>query len=122
MTITLENITMAVTNLDEMVVFYNAVFETELHPTEPHPGIRAFSGTIAGIEWVLVPNTVAQVDAQQNRHQLQFMVTDAEKTIERAIANGGTPIDEAEERNGRIAGSVYDPDGNSLVFVQRPPA
>lgn len=117
--ITLDNITMAVDNVDEMVVFYDSVFEAGLELHMPFAGTRFFRGEIAGIELILVPNDIAQVKAEQSRIQLQFRVDDAEQIIDLAIASGGTPLDEAEERDGEINGAVFDPDGNSLVFVQR---
>ncbi len=114
----LDNISLAAENLEEMVVFYNAVFDAGLRQTQPVPGIKAFTGEIAGTEFMLVPNTLVKIQAQQSRHQLQYIVADVEKTIETAIANGGSPLDEAGERDGKITGAVYDPDGNALVFVQ----
>jgi predicted enzyme related to lactoylglutathione lyase len=118
MPIQLDNITLAAENLEEMVVFYSAVFDTDFKETRPVSGMKAFSGTISGIEFMLVPNSLVQINAQQGRHQMRYIVDDVEKTIETAIANGGSPLDEAGERAGKITGAAYDPDGNSLVFVQ----
>jgi len=118
MPIQLDNIGLAAESMDDMVVFYSAVFETDMTETNPVPGVKAFTGTIAGVEFMLVPNSLVQINAEQSRHQLQFIVDDVEKTIELAIANGGSPLDEAGERAGKITGAVYDPDGNALVFVE----
>lgn len=114
----LQQISLAAENLDEMVVFYSAVFGADFTETQPVPGVKAFSGSIDGVEFVLVPNTLAKITAEQSRHQLHYIVPNVEKTIETAIANGGSPLDEAGERAGKVTGAVYDPDGNPLVFVQ----
>jgi predicted enzyme related to lactoylglutathione lyase len=118
MTIQLENITLAVDDMDTMLRFYNAVFDCDLQPYQPFGDVRGYRGTLAGLEFVMVPNSIARVDARQNRQQLQFAVEDVEAIIDRAIGNGGTPLDEAEIRRGRMSGAVYDPDGNSIVFVE----
>jgi predicted enzyme related to lactoylglutathione lyase len=118
MSIQLENITLAVDDVEAMVRFYDAVFGCDLQPYQPFGDVRGYRGTLAGIELVMVPNSIAQVDARQNRQQLQFAVDDVEATVDRAVGSGGTPLDEAEIRRGRMSGAVYDPDGNSIVFVE----
>ncbi len=118
MTIHFDKISLAVEDLDEMVVFYSAVFQADFTQAEPVPGVKTFTGSIGGIEFALVPNVLAQIDAEQARHQFHFIVENVEKTIELALANGGSLLDEAAERQGIITGAVYDPDGNPLVFVQ----
>ncbi len=118
MSIQLENITLAAEDIEEMVRFYDAVFYCNLMPYQPFGDVNGYRGTLAGIEFVLVPNQIAQVDARQNRQQLQFAVDDVEAMIDRAIASGGNPLDEAEVRRGRMSGAVFDPDGNSIVFVE----
>lgn len=118
MPIQLENITLAADDIEEMVRFYDAVFHCNLMPYQPFGDVQGYKGTLAGIEFVLVPNRIAQVEARQNRQQLQFAVDDVEAIIDRAIASGGSPLDEAEVRRGRMSGAVFDPDGNSIVFVE----
>ena len=66
----------------------------------------------------MCPNSVAQVDAKQNRQQFDFLVDDVQATLDTALAHGGTPLQPAQEHNGTIIASVYDPDGNSMVFSQ----
>ncbi|MCA9914113.1 MAG: VOC family protein [Anaerolineae bacterium] len=118
MTIHFDKISLAVEDFEKMVVFYGAVFQADFTQAEPVPGVKTFTGTIAGVEFALVPNVLAQIEAEQARHQFHFIVEDVEKTIQLALANGGSILDEAAERHGIITGAVYDPDGNPLVFVQ----
>ena len=119
MPIEIDNVALAANNIDEMVVFYNAVLDTQLKQYEPFPNFISFKGKLGKLDFVVVSNEIAQVQAAQNRQQFQFIVDDVAETIETALANGGSLIDEAAERGGRISGAVYDPDGNSMVFVQR---
>ena len=119
MSISIDNVTLCATNMNEMVVFYSAVLDAKLEQFEPFPNFISFRGKLGILDFQIVSNEIAQVQASQNRQQFQFIVDDVTMTIETALANGGTLIDEAAERGGRMSGAVYDPDGNSMVFVQR---
>jgi len=119
MPIEFESILIAVENMNKMVIFYNTVFDADLQPSEPFADIKAFKGQLAGIELMLVPNSIAQVDAKRNRHQFQFIVDDVDSIMATALNNHGTLLDEAGQRGERVSGSVYDPDENSIVFFQR---
>lgn len=119
MPVEIDNVTIAANKLDEMVVFYNAVVDAQLSQYEPFPNFMSFRGKLGNLDFAIVSNEVAQVQAAQNRQQFQFIVDDVAETIQTALLNGGALIDEAAERGGRISGAVYDPDGNSMVFVER---
>jgi predicted enzyme related to lactoylglutathione lyase len=118
MSVRISNITIAATRMDAMVAFYNAVLETNFQPTELFPGTTAYHGILAGIPVLMCPNSVAQVDAKQNRQQFDFLVEDVQVTFDIALAHGGTALQSAQEHNDTIIASVYDPDGNSMVFSQ----
>jgi predicted enzyme related to lactoylglutathione lyase len=118
MSVRISNMTIAATNVDAMVAFYNAVLETDFQPIELFPGTTAYHGKLAGIPVLMCPNSVAQVDAKQNRQQFDFQVDDVLVTLDSALAHGGTALQSAQEHNGVIIASVYDPDGNSMVFSQ----
>ena len=83
------------------------------------PGATAYRGTLAGINVLMCPNAVAGVEAKQNRQQFDFLVDDVQSAMTAALANGGTELSAAQEQNGVTVGSVYDPDGNSIVFMQK---
>ena len=118
MSIRITNLTIAATNVDAMVAFYNAVLYTNFQPMELFPGTTAYRGILAGIPVLMCPNSVAQVDAKQNRQQFDFMVDDVRTTLASALVHGGRALQSAEEHNGMVIASVYDPDGNSMVFSQ----
>lgn len=118
MSITIEQITLATTNTGKMVEFYNSVLETTLNPFEPFPGATFYSGTLASIPLTVCPNTVAGVEAKQNRQQFRFRVDNVHDTFIAALNNHGTELSAIEEQGDMLIGSVYDPDGNSIVFTQ----
>jgi predicted enzyme related to lactoylglutathione lyase len=118
MSVRISNITIAATRIDTMAAFYNAVLETNFQPIELFPGTTAYHGILAGIPVLLCPNSVAQVDAKQNRQQFDFLVDDVQATLDTALAHGGTTLQPVQEHNNTIIASVYDPDGNSMVFSQ----
>lgn len=115
-TFTLDHITLASTHTAAMVAFYNSVFDASLVPIAAH-GSTLYRGSLAGIALLLCPNEIAGVQAEQNRHQLRFRVSDLAQVLERVQAAGGTvDADQGDTQTARAA--VRDPDGNTLEFVQ----
>ncbi len=106
----LTRITIAVSNMPEMIDFYNVVLDAQLSTSTNSPLVR---GTVAGFELVLCPNEIAQVVAEQNRKQLHFEVDDLEMIIKRMQDANGKIINQDRQEI-----DVSDPDGNTIVFKQ----
>ncbi|HEX5691720.1 MAG TPA: VOC family protein, partial [Roseiflexaceae bacterium] len=68
---------------------------------------------IHGLVFLICPNTLANVEASQSRHQLTYTVSDVASITQRALDAGGTLI----EQDAHTV-VVSDPDGNSIVFRQ----
>jgi catechol 2,3-dioxygenase-like lactoylglutathione lyase family enzyme len=109
-----ERITLAVTNMAQMVAFYNSVFEAEMAQVGGSP---FYKGTFARVDLLFCPNEIAEVDARQNRHQFRLAVADLDVIANRVAAVHGEVINEGEE-NGRKLLGVRDPDGNTYEFVE----
>lgn len=111
----IERIVLAVERMDEMAQFYDEVFGTALQADAGSPFRR---GTFAGVPLLLCPNEIAEVVAQQNRHQLRIAVDDLDAVLGRVRAAGGTVLDagDASDASPRVAG-VADPDGNTYELV-----
>jgi predicted enzyme related to lactoylglutathione lyase len=118
MTIELGSITLVAENMSAMLRFYNTVFDANFLPSELLAGHQTYLGTVAGIRTVLCPNALVEIDARRNRHQLHFVVSDIHAVVAEALANGGTILEEIRAVNGKEMGAVYDPDQNSMVFIQ----
>jgi predicted enzyme related to lactoylglutathione lyase len=118
MTIELGSITLVAENMTAMLRFYNSVFDASFQPAEILGGHQTYTGTIAGIRTVLCPNALVEIDAKRNRHQLHFVVSDIHALMAEALANGGSVLEEIREVHGKQMGAVYDPDQNSMVFIQ----
>jgi predicted enzyme related to lactoylglutathione lyase len=119
MTIELGSITLVAENVSAMLRFYNSVFDAHFQPGEILAGQQTYLGTIGGIHTVICPNALVQIEAKRNRHQLHFVVDNVHDAMSMALANGGTLLEEIREVRGKQLGAVYDPDQNSMVFVQR---
>lgn len=113
----LTHLTLAVTKMPEMKKFYEGVFEISLQPVEMY-GARLYQGQLGDLGLLLCPNEIAQARAEQNRHQLRFSVDDIVLLMQRALANGGTLLNETTDQPGGKISAVRDPDGNSIEFMQ----
>ena len=111
-------VTIAAHNMKEMVRFYNAVFDAGLKESV-HIGEQQFyGGALAGLELMLCPNAIAGVNAEQNRQQFRFAVSDIENVICAGLANHGVEINPVDEYKGAKVASMADPDGNTIEFVE----
>ncbi len=109
----IERITLAVTDMEKMVSFYNNVFNTQLQPS----GEYFYRGTFVGFDFLLCPNDIAQVEAKTNRHQMRLTVHDVSEFGAWVKAAGGTVINEGTNGTRKIIG-VRDPEGNSYELIE----
>jgi predicted enzyme related to lactoylglutathione lyase len=114
----IDRITIAITQMDAMVAFYNAVFDAGLQPLEPMNGFQFYKGRLAGIELLFCPNEIAEVVAERNRHQLRFVVDDVDGMRLKASQSGGGVLDDQTLTTTRKSGSISDPEGNTIELIQ----
>lgn len=110
-------VTLAVTNTEKMVVFYENVYKCSFSEFDVN-GTILYSGTLAGIKLLLCPNTLADVKAEQSRHQFELIVSDADQLVRAALASGGKLQGKIEITGNRKTATIIDPDGNTTVFIQ----
>jgi len=96
-----------------MVAFYNETFDCQLVEVPDSP---MFAGSLCGFELVMCPNDIAQVVADQNRHQLRFAVEEPEELADQAVRSGGTIVNRSGYDSSVIIG-VADPEGNTFELV-----
>ncbi len=113
-----DQITIAVTNVNQMVTFYETVFKCILKEEEIN-GIKLYLGELAGVKILLCPNKLAKVNAQQNRHQFHFIVTDLGEVIKDVIATRGIIKEEIISTNKLKTVTIIDPDKNTIVFTEK---
>jgi predicted enzyme related to lactoylglutathione lyase len=106
----LSDMTIAAEDVEAMVRFYDAVFGAALEPFEA-AGTTLYRGRLDERPVIICPNSLASVDAAQNRHQFTYTVLDLEGLLATAEGAGGV----VRERSVDIA-TVLDPDGNTIVF------
>ncbi len=93
-------ITLAATNIDAMVRFYAAVFGIELRPVDAY-GTTLYRGALDGVSFVLCPNSLAGVQAENSRHQFTYAVADLAAIVARAVAAGGVVDDGGAGQRGQ---------------------
>lgn len=114
----LTRISMAVTDMDKMVAFYNGVLEANLTAVPAFGDMGFYVGSILGIEVMMVPNGIAGVHAQQNRQQLRITVSNLDVIAQKVIDHGGSLQDDIQVTpEGKLAAAV-DPDGNTIEFLE----
>jgi catechol 2,3-dioxygenase-like lactoylglutathione lyase family enzyme len=116
----IDRITIAVENMDAMVQFYNAVFDTRLMAVGPQNIPEFYKGRLGEVDLLFCPNSVVEVVAEKNRQQFRFVVDDLEAILVKVGQAGGRTLDDSI-RNGtlKVCG-VEDPDNNTIEFVQYP--
>lgn len=111
-------LTIAVNRVDDMVEFYNAVFDARLKPTVHIGDQQFYGGVIGGLELTFCPNAIAGVLAEQNRQQFRFAVDDIAAVMLKGTIHHGCEINPIDEYKGAKVASLADPDGNTIEFVE----
>ena len=108
---------LAAANLDAMVTFYSNVFGIEL-TEQPLQDAKLYQGKFAGTDFVLLPASLADVTAKQNRMQYDVVVSDLDEAIGLVEAHGGRTNGRIGEDDRMRCIGVFDPDDNFMVFRQ----
>lgn len=109
---TLIQLTIAAEHVLPMVHFYNHMFAADLQPIAA-AGTTLYRGQLHGVTLLVCPNTLANVIAEQNRHQFTYAVADLAAVLRRAQSAGGSVL-----QHGPDTLTILDPDGNTIVFQQ----
>ncbi len=109
--------TLAITNMEQMVAFYTKVFGLQFQEQEMY-GSRLYATEWGGLKVLFCPADLAQNTATQNRHQLDVLVTDLRKALNAVTENDGSAMGEITETDTEWSVGIYDPDKNSLVLKQ----
>ena len=113
----IQGLTMAVTNMEAMLHFYMNVFDMKFRERNMN-GKFLYSTVWSGLDLLFCPADIAGIKARQNRHQIDIIVKSVKKVIDTAIEYGGKMMGEiVEDENSKSVG-IYDPDGNSILFVE----
>ena len=116
-TITLTGITIAAVDVAQMVSFYNAVFAADLQPFAAF-GTTLYRGQLAGLQFIFCPNDFLHIQAEKNRQQFTFTVSDITWVVETAVSHGGTITQPINTANGTQYAGIADPDGNTIELKQ----
>ena len=113
-------VTLAVTDMDRMLIFYTHVFEIQFQKKEMF-GTNLYGGQLGSLDLLLCPAAIARNEAKQNRHQLEIAVSNLDIFIEKINESGGELMgDIIMEPDGSRSVGIYDPDKNSILLKQYP--
>jgi predicted enzyme related to lactoylglutathione lyase len=76
---------------------------------------------VAGVDFMICPNSIAGVNAEQSRHQLRFAVDDLNQVVEKARQAGSPRIDELVDAKTYETTTISDPEGNTIELIQYKP-
>jgi len=118
MSLTIEKITLACTNISKMPEFYSKVFKADLK--EHNFGdFKMYSAKLGNLRFLFCPNEIAGVDANQSRHQFDYIVENVNEVIEAGLASGGSIHSELQENDSELFVTLLDPDGNTINFIEK---
>lgn len=114
----ISGMTIAVTQMHEMVDFYHNVLKLEFEEVNMF-GATLFKAQLGAIEILFCPAELAQNTAKQNRHQLNFEIDDLAQTLTDVLKYGGQIMGDQQKDESFIQIGIKDPDNNSLVLKQK---
>ncbi len=113
----IEGLTIAVVEMQEMLNFYSTVFSIQFEKKEMF-GSDLYAGSWGSLQLLFCPASLAGIDVDRNRQQFDIVVESLETVIEVALKSGGRMLGDTQVTDEFKSGSVFDPDGNSIVFKE----
>lgn len=113
----IDQITLASENPEVMVAFYQSVFGVRFRKL-PATGTYIYSAQLFGAEFVITPGA-AEMPRTASRYQFNIIVPDLESAVQRVVNTGGTLVKAPVRGQSERIATVTDPDGNSMVLVER---
>lgn len=113
----IEGLTMAITNMEQMLSFYCNVFQIQFKEKEMYES-RLYSGVWGGLNLLFCPAEIAGNTAVQNRHQFDIVVSNIKNIIKVTSKYGGKTMGGIVEDELSLSIGIYDPDNNSILFKQ----
>ena len=110
--------TIAVTEMQKMIDFYQNVFELDFEEVDMY-NAKLFKSNLDKMEVLFCPASIAQNTATQNRHQLTLEVDDLELILKRVSKHKGEIMGEKLKNGAFFQIGIKDPDNNSILLTQR---
>ena len=113
----IDNITIAVDNIESIVDFYSNTFNLDLNEIDLGE-FSMYVGNINDIQVLFCPKSIAGITAVENTIQIRLVVEKIEETIDKAIRSGGGKLGDIQISDGVKTAAIIDPDGNSIELIQ----
>lgn len=114
----ISGLTIACFNIKGMSAFYQNVFQISFGTVKITQG-NIYVGSIDNIQVTLCPASMANIKAEDNRHQLTFLIDDMNNALKKTKQYGGTVLQDIQEADTILQASIKDVDGNSIVLKQK---
>lgn len=110
-------VTLAAFNIDQMRTFYEHVFNLKFESIQEN-GIKLEKALWNNIDLYLCPAEIANIRANENRHQFHVRIHDIQKAISAVIENEGKVMSDIYEIENTKMAHIKDPDNNSIVLKE----
>jgi len=114
----LQTITLRVHHMDRMLAFYGEAFGVEFREVDTF-GITSQFGQLGAVTLQFVPIRESAQFEEYPIHLLGFEVDDLRAVLAMAEDLGGRQDGALHQDEGRLAGTVRDPDGNTIELYER---
>ena len=114
----LNGVTVTTFNTEQMITFYNSLFNTRLQPV-PLGDFNLYEGRLGNLNITFIPSNIRDVPTMSGHHQLSFKVSGLEAFIRRVERFGGTPLEQIFQDENVKYCSVADPDGNTIELLEK---
>jgi hypothetical protein len=108
--IALKKITVAVTHMDAMVAFYHTLLQLDFTDAT-FKSCTLKKAQYKGIEILFCPNEIAEVHADQGRHQFEFVHPEYAEFVKQDWVKAFMEEDESDHQSV----TLVDPDGNTVI-------
>ncbi|MBS4196853.1 VOC family protein [Lederbergia citri] len=113
----ISQITIAYNQENEMVDFYNHLFNADLKPLKAGDFIF-YKGKIGEIGLLFCPNEMLGIKAEKNNIQFTVQVPNLEEILSKVSQYGGKQIQEINREESKSSVGISDPDGNSIELLE----
>ena len=109
--------TLAVFDMPRMIEFYTEVFDTTFTSQKLGEAV-IYTGEWAGLPVLFSPAALADITAEQNRHQFEVLVPDLNYVLVQTVKYGGDMFGEISEDLRFRSIAITDPDRNTIVIKE----
>lgn len=113
----IEGLTIAISNMEQMLQFYQRVFDLKFERQDQF-GTVLYSSNWDNLKLLFCPKEITGVSVNRNRQQFDIIVANLDTILQVVQQNGGSLMHEIQTTETQKAVGIMDPDGNSIVLKE----